>query len=156
MIATLVTTVCMAWMVSASGASSPALAAAPPPDSLYHEIQALDDSLSATFNAHEIDALMALFASDVEFYHDAGGLQHFNAVKAGFTSLFAKNNGIRRERVGALEAYPIPDFGAIEIGTHRFCHEENGRTVCGTFKFVHVWRRRADGWKLARVVSYGH
>jgi ketosteroid isomerase-like protein len=146
----------MAWMVSASGAPSPVPAAAPAPDSLSHEIQMLDDSLSAAFNAHEIDALMSLFAADVEFYHDAGGLQDFNAVKAGFASLFAQKNGIRRERVGALEVYPVPGFGAIEIGTHRFCHQESGRTVCGTFKFVHVWRRRADGWKLARVVSYGH
>ena len=28
--------------------------------------------------------------------------------------------------------------------------------VCGTFKFVHVWRRTANGWQITRAVSYDH
>ena len=45
---------------------------------------------------------------------------------------------------------------AIEIGAHRFCHREKGRITCGTCRFVHVWKQTDQGWKIARVVSYGH
>jgi hypothetical protein len=61
-----------------------------------------------------------------------------------------------------LEVYPIKDYGAIEIGAHRFCHKEEGndaspaRTDCGTFKFATVWRKIGDSWKISRVLSYGH
>ena len=116
----------------------------------------MDDSMTATFNAHRADALMSLFASDVEFYHDVQGLQDDQAVSAGFHGLFTSGSDIRRERIGALEVYPVHSYGAIEIGAHRFCHTEGTRQDCGTFKFVHVWRRASSGWKIARVVSYGH
>jgi len=123
---------------------------------LQAEISGLDDSLSAAFNAHNADALMSLFARDLEFYHDTQGVQNYQAVSAGFRSLFGSNSDIQRERVGALEVYPVRAYGAIEVGTHRFCHTAGGRRDCGTFKFVQVWRREISGWKIARVVSYGH
>jgi hypothetical protein len=64
---------------------------------------------------------------------------------------------IRRELVaGSLEVHPIKGYGAIEIGVHRFCHKENGNEECGTFKFVHIWRKNGDSWQVSRVVSYGH
>jgi ketosteroid isomerase-like protein len=116
----------------------------------------MDDSLSAAFNAHNANALMSLFATDLEFYHDTQGVQDYQAVSAGFRSLFASNSNIRRERVGALEVYPVRGYGAIEVGAHKFCHTEGGRRDCGTFKFVQLWRREMSGWKIARVVSYGH
>jgi hypothetical protein len=71
--------------------------------------------------------------------------------------MFGNSPDIRRELVpGSLQVYPIKDFGAIEIGTHRFCHKENGKDDCGNFPFVMVWRKSADSWKVSRVISYGH
>jgi ketosteroid isomerase-like protein len=117
----------------------------------------MDGALSRAFNAHDLDRLMALFAEDLEFYHDVDGLQRRAEVADGFRGLFARNDGIRRELVpGSLEVHDIPGFGAVEIGAHRFCHEEGGRADCGTFRFVHVWRMKDGDWKITRVVSYGH
>jgi ketosteroid isomerase-like protein len=127
-----------------------------PQKSLEREIGAMDDSVSAAFNAHDADALMALFAPDLEFYHDTQGLQRYRDVSNGFRSLFASGNDIRRQRVGTLEVYPIRDFGAIEVGAHSFCHTEGGRPDCGTFKFVQVWRHEGSTWLIVRVVSYAH
>ena len=141
------------WSGSAPLARPTTLA---PQRPLQTEIQGMDDSLSAAFNAHNANALMSLFATDLEFYHDTQGVQDYQAVSAGFRSLFASNSDIRRERVGAFEVYPVRGYGAIEVGAHRFCHTERGRRDCGTFKFVQVWRREVEGWKIARVVSYGH
>jgi len=74
-----------------------------------------------------------------------------------FKAMFAQANKVRRELVeGSLEVYPIKNYGAIEVGSHKFCHVENGKDECGTFKFVHVWRKSDQGWQLARVVSFNH
>ncbi len=135
---------------------SPNLSVAPANSSLYVQIQVMDDSLTARFNAHDADALMSLFARDVEFYHDVQGLQNYEALTAGFRGLFRSGSDIRRERIGALEVYPIRGYGAIEVGIHRFCHSEGGRQDCGSFKFLQVWRSGSSGWQIARAVSYGH
>jgi ketosteroid isomerase-like protein len=124
---------------------------------LYRAIADRDAALGAAFNSHDIGATMALFDEDLEFYHDTGGLQRYADVEKGFANLFGRNDGIRRELVaGSLRVFPIQGHGAIELGSHRFCHVENGKDDCGTFEFTHVWRQSGGSWKLSRVVSYGH
>jgi ketosteroid isomerase-like protein len=137
-------------------ASPPGSTSAISEPSLQAEISNMDDSLSAAFNAHNAGTLMSLFAPDLEFYHDTQGVQDYKTVGAAFRALFANSTDIRRERVGALEVYPVPGYGAIEIGAHQFCHTEAGRRNCGVFKFVQVWKREMSGWRIARVVSYAH
>lgn len=128
-----------------------------PADSLTQLITRLDAQAFAAYNAHDVDGLMAFFAPDVEFFHDTGGLSTFSQTRQGFASVFAHNADIHRELVpGSLEVYPIKKYGAIQVGAHRFCHTENGRLDCGTFKFVMVWQRQPGGWRITRVVSYGH
>jgi hypothetical protein len=120
-------------------------------------VASLDRKMFDAYNAHDVDGLMAWFSEDLEFYHDTGGLLDFQQVKAGFTSVFANNKDIRRDLVdGSLEVYPIQGFGAIETGSHRFCHTENGQQDCGTFRFMQIWRFSDGAWKVSRDVSYGH
>lgn len=129
----------------------------PPSSALYQTISARDAALSDAFNRHDVPALMALFDKDLEFFHDAGGLQRYADVHAGFTNLLGRDDGMRRDLVtGSLRVYPIKDYGAVEMGSHRFCHVESGKEVCGVFEFVQVWRQSEDHWKITRVVSYGH
>jgi hypothetical protein len=117
----------------------------------------MDSVLFNAFNAHNLDKLKTLFTDDLEFYHDLGGLTNYAQNMEAFKNNFAKNNGLRRELVpGSLEVYPVKDYGAIEIGAHKFCHIENGRQDCGTFKFAMVWQKKDGEWKISRVVSYGH
>jgi ketosteroid isomerase-like protein len=136
---------------------APAASVVPAHDSLYQQIARLDAQAFAAYNAHDADKLMSFFAPDLEFYHDTGGLAGFSQTRQGFASVFAQNADIRRDLVpGSLEVYPIKGYGAIQIGAHRFCHHENGKEDCGTFKFVMVWQHQPSGWKITRVVSYGH
>ncbi len=124
---------------------------------LHDEIALLDAAMFDAFNSHDLDAMMSLFSVKLEFYHDTGGLQSYVDVKEGFKTIFARNDGIRRELVkGSLEVFPVKGYGAIEVGAHRFCHVEQGRDECGTFRFLHVWEKVGRTWKVARVVSYGH
>ena len=124
---------------------------------LYREIAHMDSVLFDAFNTHNLEKLKTLFTDDLEFYHDLGGLTGYQKNMDSFKNTFEKNNGLRRELVkGSLEVYPIKDYGAIEIGAHTFCHIENGKQDCGTFKFVHIWQKKNGEWKITRVVSYGH
>jgi hypothetical protein len=117
----------------------------------------LDRKMFDAYNAHDVDALMAMFTGDLEFYHDTGGVLDFEQVRAGFTGVFARNPDIRRDLVaGSLEVYPIKDYGAIQNGAHRFCHTENGQPDCGMFRFTQIWRFKDGVWKVSREVSYGH
>jgi hypothetical protein len=59
-------------------------------------------------------------------------------------------------RCATLEVHPIKGYGAIEIGSHRFSHGENGKDVSGTFKFMMVWKEENGNWRISRVVSYDH
>jgi ketosteroid isomerase-like protein len=142
--------------------ATPALFAqspAAPPNSrqLFEAISQLDAKTFAAFNAHDVDLLMSMFTRNVEFYHDKGGLTNYEQTREGFTRMFHNTPDIRRNLVeGSLEVYPIKDFGAIEIGTHRFCHKEDNTDDCGDFPFIMIWKKIGDTWKISRVISYGH
>jgi len=126
-------------------------------EELSKEVLHMDSVLFNAFNSHNLDVMKTVFDKDLEFYHDKGGLTNYEQNIAAFQQNFSKNQEVHRELVsGSTEIYPVKDYGAMQIGTHRFCHTENGQTDCGTYKFVHIWKRTPDGWKLARVVSYGH
>jgi uncharacterized protein DUF4440 len=128
-----------------------------PQDSLYDTIAHMDSVLFNAYNAQDVEKIKTLFTTDLEFYHDKGGLTNYAQNMESFKTNFEKNQGIRRDLVpGSLEVYSVKDYGAMEIGSHKFCHEENGKQDCGTFKFAMVWKKTNDGWKISRVISYGH
>lgn len=124
---------------------------------LFETIARMDSAIFGAFNAHDVDRLMCLFTDDLEFYHDTGGLTDNRQSAESFKKMFAGTPDIHRDLVkGSLEVYPIKDYGAIEVGEHRFCHKENGKDDCGTFKFAMIWRKSSELWKISRVISYGH
>ncbi len=128
--------------------------------SLTEEILALDTALFGAFNARDVEKFKALLAEDLEFYHDKDGFSKSrdSEVKA-FEALCRQPLRVRRELVaGSLEVFPIPNFGATQLGTHRFYETEAGREekLVGIARFLHVWQKKDGGWKLARVISYDH
>jgi hypothetical protein len=119
----------------------------------------MDSVMFNAFNSHDLDKLKATFSEDLEFYHDKGGLADYKQSMENFKSLFErnKNTGLRRDMVkGSLEVYPIKNYGAVEICSHRFCHVENGKDDCGTFKNIMIWQKKDGQWKVTRVISYDH
>ena len=126
-------------------------------DELYLEIVEMDRALFEAFNNRDLKKQETIFAQDIEFFHDQGGMTKYDQLIENTKRLFARNNGLKRTLVpSSLEIYPIKGYGALQVGEHTFCHVADGRNDCGTFKFVHVWQKRSDGWKLTRVISYGH
>ena len=128
---------------------------------LYTEIAHMDSVLFDAFNTQNIDKMKTLFTPDLEWFQDNGGLLGYKTVLDNFNGMFENfkklNTPIRRDLVsGSLEVHPIKDYGAIHIGKHTFCHWENGKNDCGTFKFLMIWQKKEGEWKISRVVSYDH
>jgi hypothetical protein len=121
---------------------------------LYQAIASKDSELFSTFNAQDIGQLKTFFTEDLEFYHDRSGLTNYAQTNEHFKKMFDQGNGIKRELIqNSLEVYPIKDYGAIEIGEHRFCHVENGKNECGIFSFIILWQNQGGIWKVSRVIS---
>jgi hypothetical protein len=128
-----------------------------PDVALYKEIAKMDSILFTSFNTRDTNQFKQMFTGDLEFYHDKGGLTNYEHTVEFMRATAKTGNGLKRELIeGSLEVYPIPGYGAMEIGSHTFCHMENGKQDCGTFKFVHIWQKKEGTWKISRVVSYGH
>lgn len=127
---------------------------------LYSEIARADSSLFNAFNKCDSGTYKKYFRDDLEFYHDLGGLTiGIKNELQSFREMCARNSHIRRELVkSSLEVYPLENYGAVEIGIHRFFHTNKGQQEkpSGTYKFIHVWQKKEGQWKISRVISYGH
>jgi ketosteroid isomerase-like protein len=129
----------------------------PPATDLRTTIVAADSALFTAYNQRDLAKLQSFFTPDLEFYQDNEGVENYAQTMKDFGQMFAQPSPIQRDLVpGSLEVYPIKNYGAMEVGRHRFCHVENGKDDCGTFSFVHIWRQTKSGWKISRVISYGH
>jgi hypothetical protein len=146
------------------------------PSKLFETMQGLDSQLFEAANRCDYEKLTAMVDENLEFYHDLGGLTL--GRKVFLDSIKNNTCGVMiRELVpGTLEVYPIRDYGAIEIGVHRFHHpghekefpaaKQLGMTrfldagapewPVGEAKFLHIWQLKDGHWRLTRVVSYGH
>ena len=133
--------------------------AAQAPDTLLATIAALDTAVFDAFNncsaPEQLQKHAAYFAPDVEFYHDTGGVTWTRDAMLANTEKYACGH-FRRELVpGSLRVFPIKDFGAIEMGSHRFCQFASGKCE-GLAEFAMVWRNQGGSWVITRVLSYGH
>jgi ketosteroid isomerase-like protein len=127
---------------------------------LFNEIAHVDSALFNASNTCDSVTYKKYFTDDLEFYHDIGGLTVGSKSEfQSFREMCARGTLIRRELVkGSLEVYPIKNYGAVEIGIHRFFHTNKGQEEkpSGTYKFIHVWQKKDGQWKISRVISYGH
>jgi len=122
-------------------------------------IAKLDSEMFNAFNScdkpGQLDKYASYFDTNVEFYHDNGGVTWTRDVMIAQT---AKNvcGHFRRELVpGTLKVAPVKDFGAIATGSHTFCQFDS-RQCEGIAEFTIIWRLRDGAWQATRVLSYGH
>jgi len=125
------------------------------PDPLFKTIQSLDTKLFDAYNHCDLATLGAMVSDDLEFYHDQTGL---SVGKEPFLAAIKQNicGKVQRELLTAtLEVYPLKNYGAVEIGIHRFHHPQSPDNV-GDAKFVMLWQNKDGVWKVTRVISYNH
>lgn len=111
-----------------------------------------DSLLFDAYNNSKLEIYSSFFSEDLEFYHDKGGLSTSKKemVEATQRNVFGKAK--RELLAGSIEVSPIPGYGAVEIGSHRFHNlAENSRS--GYSKFVTVWKNENGRWRITRVIS---
>lgn len=132
-----------------------ALPAAAAPDPLTTTVTGLDQAVFDAYNRCDLDTFGDFFDPGVAFFHDTGGATFDRQTVLANTQKYICGK-VRRELLPAtLRVYPIKDYGAIEEGEHRFCELATGQCE-GIAKFVIVWARRGDDWRISHVLSYGH
>ncbi|MBA2248951.1 MAG: nuclear transport factor 2 family protein [Chitinophagaceae bacterium] len=124
---------------------------------LFVEIAKMDSILFDAFNTQNMVKFKSMFTTDLEWFQDNDGLVPYETVFKNFETTFKKEFKLTRQLVkGSLEVHPLKNYGAIEIGSHQFRHIENGKQEVGTFRFVMLWQKKDDTWKISRVISYDH
>lgn len=127
---------------------------------LFDELAEMDRRIfEASFVTCDADVVNAIFSDDIEFYHDKGGFSQGEQVRQNTRNLTENcrgKQGVTRTLVpGSLRVYPIKDYGATQVGLHRF--DEVGAPTSTIARFVHVWQRQDDGsWRITRVLSLDH
>ena len=134
---------------------------------LHAEIAAADQALfSAFFDRCDLGALATMVTDDLEMFHDKNGYmsktgKEFLDRSAAICARQKTGDDYRARRElvpGSLKVYPLNNYGAVEIGVHRFYQLLPGKPekLVEVSQFTHVWKKEAGGWKLARILSYDH
>ena len=94
-----------------------------------------------------------LYSDNIEFFHDKKGLM---TSKQDIIDAIERNicGKVRRELVeGSIEVYPIKDYGAVQIGHHKFYNNQEPDAPSNPSKFITVWQHDSGAWKMTKVIS---
>jgi len=137
------------------GASAQTVHPSIPDAELTAIIAKLDQRHFDAFNSCDTDTLLALYAPDVEFFHDLSGriLNREQFIQAVKKNICGKVQ--RRALPGTMDVYPMAKIGAIQMGRH--CFAQVGKADCiQQGRYYILWRFDGTSWQIARVFSYDH
>ncbi len=141
-------------------ASTPLAADGMESEALRRDILAMDARLSDAYSACHTRHLNALFADDAELIFSKRGRLH--SVTEHIDQLRRTDCAMRRETatethwVEALPGHLGAIDGAIQVGEQTFCarYSEPCRGV--STRFIAIWRRNDDGWRIEQLIRYGY
>ncbi|EAR01721.1 nuclear transport factor 2 family protein [Maribacter sp. HTCC2170] len=122
-------------------------------NALYDDIVEMDRIYFTAYNTCDMETQADLYDEDIEFYHDKGGLA---TSKTELLESLERNicGKVTRELVeGSIEVYPIANFGAVQIGMHKFHNNQEPNTISKPSKFITIWRQEDKSYKISRVIS---
>jgi ketosteroid isomerase-like protein len=120
---------------------------------LYNEIVKMDQVFFTAYNNCDMKTQSNILSEDLEFFHDKGGLA---TSKKNILESLEKNicNKVKRTLIkGSIEVYPIHNYGAVQIGYHKFFNKLEPTAKSIPSKFITIWKKEKDSWKITRVVS---
>lgn len=125
-----------------------------PVDLLIHnEIVKMDSIFFNAYNTCDLKTQDELYSENLEFYHDKGGLMTSKKDILEGTKNNICGKVTRILIPNSIEVYPIKDYGAIEIGYHRFYNNQEPDAVSKPSKFIVVWKKENTTWKITKVIS---
>ena len=115
-------------------------------------VRRLDSTFFAAYNNCDMATQERFFSDSIEFFHDRSGLDTSKSHILANTKKYICGK-VRRELVeGSIEVSPLPGYGAVELGSHRFHNLAEG-SVSKPSKFVIIWKWQDERWLMTRVIS---
>lgn len=120
---------------------------------LYDKILAMDKTFFNAYNNCDLEKQAEIYADDIEFLHDKGGLMTSKTAIIESTKKHICGKVTRQLVDKSIEVYPINNYGAVEIGFHQFYNNQEPDAESKSSKFIIVWKKDNENWKITRVVS---
>ena len=123
---------------------------------LHNEIVKMDTTYFNAYNTCDMKTQADIYAEDIEFFHDKGGL---STSKSDLLKSLENNicGKVTRTLIkGSIEVYPIKDYGAVQIGYHKFFNKEEPNAKSTPSKFIVIWKNKKNNWKITKVISLHH
>ncbi|WP_430410561.1 nuclear transport factor 2 family protein [Kordia sp.] len=120
---------------------------------LYTTIVALDKRFFDAYNTCDLKIQDELISEDLEFFHDKGGL---STSKTQIMEAMKNNicGKVTRTLIdGTIEVYPIPGYGAVQMGEHKFYNNQEPNAKSIPSKFITIWKNDNGTWQMTRIVS---
>jgi hypothetical protein len=94
-----------------------------------------------------------IYAEEIEFFHDKSGLSTSKSDILAATENNICGKVTRTLVEGSIEVYPIHDYGAVEIGYHKFFNNQEPDAISNPSKFIILWKKEMENWKITKVIS---
>ncbi|WP_340676637.1 nuclear transport factor 2 family protein [Paraglaciecola sp.] len=120
---------------------------------LYESIVAMDKQFFAAYNQCDMDTQAAMYAEDIEFFHDKGGLMTSKSDLLAATKRNICGKVTRELIAGSVEVYPIANYGAVQIGFHKFHNNQEPDAPSVPSKFIMMWHNVDGHWQITKVIS---
>ncbi|WP_198553777.1 nuclear transport factor 2 family protein [Tenacibaculum sp. Bg11-29] len=120
---------------------------------LHNEIVKMDSIYFNAYNTCDIKTQANIYHENLEFFHDKGGLSTSKSdlLKALKNNICGK---VTRTLIkGSIEVYPIKDYGAIQIGYHKFYNDQEPNAKSIPSKFIVIWKQENKQWRITKVIS---
>jgi len=125
-----------------------------PVDKALHDTILLKDkAFFDAYNSCDLEKQASIYADNIEFFHDNGGLM---TSKQGIIDGTEKNicGKVTRTLIEeSVEVYPINNYGAVEIGYHKFFNNQEPNAKSIPSKFIIMWHNTNGNWKITKVIS---
>ena len=125
----------------------------PADQALYEQIEAMDKVFFEAYNSCDLKMQASIYADNIEFFHDKAGLINSKPEIIQGTKKNICGKVTRFLVPGSIEVYPINNYGAVEIGFHRFYNNQEPDAESKPSKFIIVWKKEKENWKITKVVS---
>ena len=87
---------------------------------LFEEILLMDKVFFEAYNNCDLEKQASIYSDNIEFFHDKGGLMTSKKEILQSTQKFICGKVTRQLVKESVEVYPIKNYGAVQIGYHKF------------------------------------
>tara|TARA_R110000868_G_scaffold121034_1_gene321100 strand:+ start:12679 stop:14139 length:1461 start_codon:yes stop_codon:yes gene_type:complete len=120
---------------------------------LHNTIILMDKEFFDAYNSCDLEKQASIYADNIEFFHDKGGLMTSKQDIIVGTEKNICNKVTRTLINGSVEVYPINNYGAVEIGYHKFYNNQEPNAEAIPSKFIIMWHSDNGNWKITKVIS---